>query len=85
MKSPSKYIVLVGTLFTSISSILIRFSQAPALVISAYRMLFTVLMLLIPVIPGAYIGAKIGAIINQKLKSTALVYALRIVLLLMGI
>lgn len=39
----------------------------------------------IPVIPGAYIGAKIGAIINQKLKSTALVYALRIVLLLMGI
>ena len=39
----------------------------------------------IPVIPGAYIGAKIGAAINQKLKSTALVYALRIVLLLMGI
>ncbi len=39
----------------------------------------------IPVIPGAYIGAKMGAAINQKLKSTALVYALRIVLLLMGV
>jgi uncharacterized protein len=39
----------------------------------------------LPVIPGAYIGAKIGAVINRKLKSTALVYALRIVLLLMGI
>ncbi|MDF2949824.1 MAG: hypothetical protein K0R07_1866, partial [Sedimentibacter sp.] len=49
-KSPSKYIVLAGTLFTSLSSIIIRFSDAPALVISAYRMLFTTLMLLIPVI-----------------------------------
>ena len=49
-KSPSKYIVLAGTLFTSLSSIIIRFSEAPALVISAYRMLFTSLMLLIPVI-----------------------------------
>lgn len=48
-KSPSKYIVLVGTFFTSLSSIIIRFSDAPALVISAYRMLFTTLMLLIPV------------------------------------
>lgn len=49
MKTPSKYIVLAGTFFTSLSSILIRFSQAPALVISAYRMLFTIGMLLIPV------------------------------------
>lgn len=49
-KSPSKYIVLAGTFFTSLSSIIIRFSEAPALVISAYRMLFTSLMLLIPVI-----------------------------------
>lgn len=49
MKTPSKYIVLAGTFFTSLSSILIRFSQAPALVISAYRMLFTICMLLIPV------------------------------------
>lgn len=48
-KTPSKYIVLLGTLFTSLSSIIIRFSEAPALVISAYRMLFTSLMLLIPV------------------------------------
>ena len=48
-KSPSKYIVLAGTFFTSLSSIIIRFSEAPALVISAYRMLFTSLMLLIPV------------------------------------
>lgn len=48
-KSPSKYIVLAGTFFTSLSSIIIKFSEAPALVISAYRMLFTSLMLLIPV------------------------------------
>ncbi|MGD9569993.1 MAG: DMT family transporter [Sedimentibacter sp.] len=48
-KSPSKYIILVGTFFTSLSSIIIRFSEAPSLVISAYRMLFTTLMLLIPV------------------------------------
>lgn len=48
-KKPSKYWILVGTLFTSLSSIIIRFSEAPALVISAYRMLFTCLMLLLPV------------------------------------
>ncbi len=45
-KAPSKYIVLVGTFFTSLSSIIIRFSTAPALVISSYRMLFTCIMLL---------------------------------------
>lgn len=48
-KSPSKYIVLAGTFFTSLSSIIIRSSTAPALVISSYRMLFTCIMLL-PVI-----------------------------------
>lgn len=45
-KAPSKYIVLIGTFFTSLSSIIIRFSTAPALVISSYRMLFTCIMLL---------------------------------------
>lgn len=49
MKKPSKYWILIGTFFTSISSIIIRFSEAPALVIAAYRMLFTCLMLFIPV------------------------------------
>lgn len=49
MKTPSKYLVLAGTFFTSLSSIIIRYSEAPSLVISAYRMLFTSLMLLIPV------------------------------------
>lgn len=48
-KAPSKYIVLVGVFFTSLSSIIIRLSQAPSLVISFYRMLFTILLLLIPV------------------------------------
>lgn len=48
-KSPSRYLVLIGVLFTSLSSIIIRLSQAPSLVISFYRMLFTVLLLLIPV------------------------------------
>ena len=47
---PYKYIVLIGVLFTSLSSIFIRLSDAPSLVISAYRMLFTVLMLLYPVV-----------------------------------
>jgi uncharacterized protein len=39
----------------------------------------------LPVIIGAYIGAKIGASLNKKMKSETLVVALRIILLLMGI
>ena len=39
----------------------------------------------IPVVPAAYIGAKIGAILNQKMKSETLVFALRIILLILGI
>ena len=39
----------------------------------------------LPVIPGAYIGAKIGAAFNKRLNSNSLVFALRIVLLLVGI
>lgn len=39
----------------------------------------------IPVIPAAYIGAKIGAALGKKLKSESLVFALRIVLLLLGV
>jgi drug/metabolite transporter (DMT)-like permease len=49
MKKPSKYLILAGTFFTSLASIIIRFSQAPALVIAAYRMVFTCVMLSIPV------------------------------------
>lgn len=39
----------------------------------------------IPVIPAAYLGAKIGAYLNQKMNSTTLVVALRIILLLLGV
>ncbi|MFC4355097.1 sulfite exporter TauE/SafE family protein [Chryseomicrobium palamuruense] len=39
----------------------------------------------IPVIPAAYIGAKVGAYLNQRLNSEHLVVALQIVLLLFGI
>ncbi len=39
----------------------------------------------LPVIVGAYIGAKLGSELNKKLNSKALVMALRIVLLLLGI
>ena len=39
----------------------------------------------IPVVPAAYIGAKIGALLNQRVKSETLVLALRIILLLLGI
>ncbi len=49
-KSTAKFFVLVGVFFTSLSSIIIRISQAPSLAISFYRMLFTVFLLLIPVI-----------------------------------
>nr|WP_318616857.1 sulfite exporter TauE/SafE family protein [Sporosarcina sp. YIM B06819] len=39
----------------------------------------------IPVVPAAYIGAKLGAMLNQKMKSETLVLALRIILLILGI
>ena len=39
----------------------------------------------IPVIPAAFIGAKIGAALNQRIKSETLVIALRIILLLLGV
>lgn len=39
----------------------------------------------IPVVPAAYIGAKIGAILNQRIHSETLVLALRIILLLLGV
>lgn len=39
----------------------------------------------LPVVPAAYIGAKLGARLNQKMKSESLVFALRIILLLLGI
>lgn len=39
----------------------------------------------IPVIIGAYIGAKGGAAINRKIKSDKVVLALRIILLLLGV
>jgi len=39
----------------------------------------------IPVIPGAYIGAKLGAALNKRIKSDTLLVALRVILLLLGI
>lgn len=39
----------------------------------------------LPVIPAAYLGAKLGAALNKKLNSKTLVIALRFVLLLLGI
>ena len=39
----------------------------------------------LPIIPAAYIGAKIGAALNQRIQSETLVFVLRIVLLLLGI
>ena len=42
-------------------------------------------MYTIPVIPAAFIGAKIGATLNQRIKSETLVFALRIILLLLGV
>ena len=39
----------------------------------------------IPVIPGAYIGAKLGAMVGKRLNSHALVLALRVTLIVAGI
>lgn len=39
----------------------------------------------IPVIPSAYIGAKLGAALNKRINSNTLVFILRIILLLLGI
>ncbi|MDS9472765.1 sulfite exporter TauE/SafE family protein [Sporosarcina pasteurii] len=39
----------------------------------------------IPVVPAAYFGAKMGAYLNNKMKSETLVFALRIILLLLGV
>ena len=39
----------------------------------------------IPVVPAAYFGAKLGAHLNKKMKSTTLVFVLRIILLLLGV
>ncbi|MFC7366076.1 MULTISPECIES: sulfite exporter TauE/SafE family protein [Bhargavaea] len=39
----------------------------------------------LPVVPAAYIGAKVGAALNKRLNSEALVTALRIILLITGI
>lgn len=39
----------------------------------------------IPVVPAAFIGAKLGAALNQRIQSETLVIALRIILLLLGI
>ena len=39
----------------------------------------------IPVVPAAFIGAKIGASLNQRIQSETLVLALRIILLILGV
>ncbi|WP_146550744.1 sulfite exporter TauE/SafE family protein [Rummeliibacillus suwonensis] len=39
----------------------------------------------LPVVPGAYIGAKLGAAFNKRINSNTLVFTLRIILLLLGI
>lgn len=39
----------------------------------------------IPVIPGAYIGAKIGSYVNKQIKSEKVVFALRLILLILGV
>ncbi|WP_432402547.1 DMT family transporter [Wukongibacter sp. M2B1] len=45
-KSNAKLIVLIGVIFVSFSSIIAKSSHAPSLIISVYRMGFTVLLLL---------------------------------------
>lgn len=47
-----QWVVLIGVVFISFSSILIKYSTAPSLIIAAYRLGFTVLLLLPSVIQG---------------------------------
>jgi len=49
-KTPSKNFVLVGLFFTSLSSIFVKLSDSPSIIISAYRMLFASLLWVIPVL-----------------------------------
>lgn len=50
LKSRAKYFVLMGVFFTSLSSIIIRLSSSPSLIISSYRMLITVVLLAFPML-----------------------------------
>lgn len=43
-----KLIVFIGVIFVSFSSIIIKSSTAPSLIIAAYRMIFTVVIMIIP-------------------------------------
>lgn len=49
-KIPSKNFVFAGVFFTSLSSIFIKLSDSPSIIISAYRMLFASLLWLFPVL-----------------------------------
>jgi len=48
--NPSKNFVFVGLFFTSLSSIFVKLSDSPSIIISAYRMLFASLLWVIPVL-----------------------------------
>ncbi len=49
-KTPSKNFVFIGLFFTSLSSIFVKLSDSPSIIISAYRMLFASLLWVIPVL-----------------------------------
>ncbi len=49
-KTPSKNFVFVGLIFTSLSSIFVKLSDSPSIIISAYRMLFASLLWVVPVL-----------------------------------
>ncbi|MDW7667394.1 MAG: DMT family transporter [Bacillota bacterium] len=48
-KTPSKNFVFIGLFFTSLSSIFVKLSDSPSIILSAYRMLFASLLWVIPV------------------------------------
>lgn len=45
-----KFILMVGVVFTSLSAIFVKLCDAPPMVIATYRMLFTVSMMVLPVL-----------------------------------
>ncbi len=49
-KAPSKNFVFIGLIFTSLSSIFVKLSDSPSIIISAYRMFFASLLWVVPVL-----------------------------------
>ncbi len=67
--------VLIGVLFTSTSAILIRLSDAPPLAIAAWRMTFSALLMLVPMV-WSIVPARIPLGAPRRLRGTDLLWCI---------